>query len=494
MKRKSVVMIQPPLLQSCMDVDIIQRRYWEELEKSIRNIMIKKDLKKDLNEYDRNFTGFIEPNIGLLYVAASLKKAGYEIHYIDAHIKDAKLRNEEQRPIHIDDIKTELQKIPMEEMRLVAISPLTVNFGWAVKIAETVKRLNDKSVIVLGGVHASFDYENIISKYQCIDVVSVGEGEESMCEIAEALYGNGFQPDKLETIKGIAYRKENRMIYTGSRPFISNLDSLPYPAYELLPKEHLGNSLIRVIASRGCSNCCSFCVPSSFFNKLRFREPEKVVDEIEYYYNTYGWKTFMIGDLNFLSNYEYAKTFCNKIIERNMDIVWMCQSRVDLIDKEITQLMYEAGCIMVCLGIESAEQEILNNSNKGIVSDKCMEACKTVKESGINLFTFWVFGLPGETHDSAHSTIKLLRKLLDDKLVDYTHCTVCVPFPGTDLYANPEKYKIRILSYNSDEYWMGCDYLGAGLPVIETEWLSNYEIYAYWQMALAVVAGNLLKN
>lgn len=493
MKKKSIVLIQPPLLKPDMEVDFIQKKYWEVLAESIGGIMRRKGLDKYLNECDRNFSGFIEPNIGLFYVAASLKKNGYDIRYIDAHIEDAKIRNGQKRPISMDDIKAELDKIPADEMNIVAISPLTVNYGWAVKIAQAVKEINKSCLVVLGGVHASFDYENILNRHNCIDIISVGEGEESMVEVADTLFEGDFLLNRLQKIKGLAFRMEGNIVFTGSRPFISDLDSLPYPMYELLPKEYLENFVIRVITSRGCSNNCSFCVPSKFFNKLRFRAPEKVVDEIEYYYNTYGWNVFMIGDLNFLSDYHYAKVFCNELISRNMKIFWMCQSRVDLINEEITRLMYQAGCLMICLGIESAEQEILDNTNKGITLEKCIEACKTVKAAGISLFTFWVFGLPGETHDSAHATIKLLRRLIDEKLIDYTHCTTCVPYPGTDLYNNPEKNKINIISGDFDDYWLGCDYLGAGLPVIETEELSNYEIYAYWQTALAVVAGNLLK-
>ncbi len=251
---------------------------------------------------------------------------------------------------------------------------------------------------------------------------------------------------------------------------------------------------MRVITSRGCSNNCSFCVPSNFFKTLRFRDAFKVVDEIEYHINQHGIITYMIGDLNFLSDYDYAKKICNELIKRKLDIFWMCQSRINLIDKEIIELMRDAGCIMVCLGVESADNMILDNSNKGITVDKTIEAIKTVKNAGINLFTFWVFGLPGETHDSAHKTIKLLRKFLDEDMLDYTHCTVLVPYPGTKIFNNPEKFKTKILSYNYDKYWLGCDYLGAGLPVIETKELSNIEIYAYWQLALAVVAGNLNKQ
>lgn len=483
---KSIVLIQPPLLILDMDVDVIQKGYWRALDKKMQEILKEKNLDIELNKYS-----FIEPNIGLFYVAASLKKSGYNLKYLDLHVQDVKVRGEMNRPISIDEVKSLINDVPRENMNIVAISALTINIGWAIKIAKAVKEKNKNCVVILGGVHASFEYITILKDEECVDIVSVGEGEETMVEVADSLYANGFRLSGLESIKGIAYRKDEKPIYTGERPFINDLDSLPYPLYDLLSREVTDNLLIRVITSRGCSNSCSFCVPSKLFNKLRFRDPVLVVNELEYYHKTYGWKTFMIGDLNFLSNYSYAKKFCEELMNRNLGLFWVCQSRVDLIDKDIVRLMHRAGCIMICLGIESAEQEILNNSKKGIELEKSIAACNTVKEANIKLYTYWVFGLPGETHNSAHATIKLLRKLLDEKLIDYTHCTVCVPFPGTDLYKNPSEHNIKIISDNFDDYWLCCDYLGAGLPVIETEELSSYEIYAYWQMALAVVAGNL---
>ncbi len=490
---KRIILIQPPLLHSNMDVDIIQKKYWAELRNKVSEILKRIDAGKHLTEYKNNFSGFIEPNIGLLYVGGALKKAGYELEYIDFHLKDAEIRTKYDRPINMEDIKIFFDNFTIEDSTLVGISPLTINYNWATKIAKVVKSKNKSTKVVLGGVHVSFEYEKILKNEDAIDFIIVGEGEKSTVELADYLYSYSKNINDLKKIRGIAFKEDGKVCFTGMRDFISDLDSLAYPLYELYPKEYLTNSMIRVITSRGCSNLCSFCVPSNFFNKLRFRNYVNVVNEIEYYYKDHNHTLYMIGDLNFLNDYAYARKFCEEIIKRRLKIFWMCQSRVELIDREITKLMVKAGCIMICLGIESADQNILNASNKNINTEMSINACKIVKEAGINLFTFWVFGLPGETHESAHTTIKLLRKLLDIKLIDYTHCTVCVPYPGTQLFKNPEKFNIQILSNDYNKYWMGCDFLGSDLPVIKTEELSNFEIYAYWQMALAVVAGNLNK-
>lgn len=492
--KKTITLIQPPLLASKTEVDTIQHEYWKVLGESVNRILEERGLANELTRAEKNFTGFIEPNIGLFYVAGALKSNGYPVRYCDFHLMDAEVRNKSNRPIEALDIEKFLQEIPKEELKIVGISMLTVNYNWGIKIAGFIKKIVPAAIIVAGGVHTSFEFEDVLKKRTEIDIVVVGEGEQVMVELVDRLYNNHFNINEISDIKGLAFRKDDEVVYTGKRPFIRDLDELVYPLYELLPKRYVENSVLRVLSSRGCVNQCAFCVPSSFFNTLRLRDPIKVVNELEYYYKSFNCKMFMLGDLNFLNSYKNAKRFCEELIKRELKILWMCQSRVDLVDEEIAALMYKAGCVMVCLGVESANQQILDSSNKNITPEKTINACKTIKEAGLKLFTFWVFGLPGETHNSAHQTIKLLRYLIDQGLIDYTHCTVTVPYPGTPIYRNPESFGIKILTDNFDDYWMGCDFLGAGLPVVRTEELSRYEIYAYWQLALAVVSGNLLKG
>ena len=499
MQGKHILLVQPPLLKSEMDVDCIQKKYWQELTSRILQALIARktetvayEYKESYTHYDQNYTGFVEPNIGLLYIAAQLDEAGHEVRYCDLHLKDAEIRNEGNRPISIEDIENELNNQITEETVIVGISPLTVNYSWAAKIASIVKNINANAIVVLGGVHASFDYERILKEDQAVDVVVIGEGEETIVELAGALSMEGFSDKSLEGIRGIAYRgPRNAVRVTPQRDFIAYLDGLQYPKYDLLPETYQANSIRRVLTARGCNNSCSFCVPSAFFRGLRYRDPVKVVDEIEYFYNVQNCRVFMIGDLNYSSDIEHAGRVCRELIDRELDILWMCQSRVDLINPEIAELMEESGCVMVMLGIESAEQGLLDTSGKNIFVEQSLKACKMVKDAGMLLFTFWVFGLPGETHESAHRSIMLLREMLDKDLIDYTHCTVCVPYPGTRLHENPDDFGIRIVSDNFDDYWMGCDLYGAGPAVLETEELSSIEIYAYWQMALATVAGNI---
>lgn len=487
----SIVFLQPPLLQSKMETDVVQEEYWKVIAESVRKIFIEKGLEEKLYKMKGNFTGFHEPNIGLLYIASILKRKGYDISYFDFHLMDAEIRNEVKRPIALRDMEETLKRCISAETKIVCMSPLTVNCSISLKLAAIIKGINQDTTIILGGPHVTFQYSDILKENPYVDVIVIGEGEDTITELTEVIFKEGLQPDKLQNIKGLAYKSSGEVVYTGKRGRIANLDDLPYPAYELLPEDYLENAILRVITSRGCNNNCSFCVPSKMFQKVIFRDPGKVIDEIEYLTKRFKTKTFMIGDLNFLNDYEYSKRFCQILRERKLDILWMCQSRTDLIDESVAKLMYEAGCVMVCLGIESADENVLDQSNKRITPEGSIGACRIAKDAGLKIFTYWAFGLPGETHDSAFRSIKLLRKLLKEKLIDYTHCTMVVPYPGTPLYNNPDKYGLKILSYDFDQYWLGCDYLGAGVPTVETKELTNWEIYGYWQLAMATVAGNM---
>lgn len=488
--KKKIALIQPPLLDSQMKVDLIQEKYWEVLGKTVEKMYSENNLGSKIPRSKKNFSGFFEPNIGLFYVAGALKKNNFDITYLDFHLYDAKIRGTEDRVINEKDIELLIANSGVLDCKIIGTSPVTVNYHWVEKYAKTIKKLDPSIIISVGGVHAAFDYKKILENKD-IDVVFTGEGEISSVELYNKLFQNNFSKSGLEEIKGIAFiNDKGELVHTGNRKQNTELDSLEYPAYEFLPEEYTSNAIFRVLTSRGCSNNCSFCVPSKMFKIVAFRDPIKVVDEMEYLNKRFGCRTIMIGDLNFLNDVEYSKTFCSELKRRNLNIVWLCQSRTDLIDKSIVAMMKDAGCVMICLGVESADINVLKKNNKNIMPDKSLEACKIVKNAGIKLFTYWAFGLPGETHESAHKTILLMKKMIVEKLIDYSHVTMIVPYPGTPLHKNPKKMGIKILSDDYSKYWLGCDYLGAGLPVAETEELSNYEIYAYWQLAMSIVAGS----
>ncbi|UCH82224.1 MAG: cobalamin-dependent protein [Nitrospiraceae bacterium] len=241
---RDVLLIQPPLLHSNLNTDVIQEAYWKVLKQKVYSIISNMPDSIHLKEHKDNFTGFIEPNICLFYIAGSLRKAGFHLDYLDFHILDSEIRLKDNRAISEKDIE---YKLSDHSCDFVMISPLTVNFHWAVKIAGLCKRINPESITVVGGVHASFEYENILKKYQSVDYVIVGEGELSSVQLLQNL----IRGTDIDSIDGIAYRQNGSVQYTGKPQPIADLDSLPYPDYSLISKEYIGNSMLRVITSRG---------------------------------------------------------------------------------------------------------------------------------------------------------------------------------------------------------------------------------------------------
>lgn len=423
-----------------------------------------------------------EPNIGLLYVASSLESKGYTVELIDFHLLDNLIRQTDNRFLTWEDIRRILMlKVP----KVVGISSITCSIGRALGIAALCKELYPHSPVVLGGIHPTVMAEEIIEKNPCIDFVVQGEGEISLIELMECL-DSGADPKLIQGLV-IRDRRTGRAIRTGRRTLVQDLDILPFPAYHLVPQEI--NLVPRVLSARGCVGNCAFCSPNQFFgNRIRYRSPSKVVDEIELLRREYGCGFFVLGDLTFMARPDYGAKICQEIMLRKLEISWWCQTRVDILTRDRAQLLKAAGCVQVALGIESASQHQLDLSGKKITPNRAIVACQAAKSAGLSVESYWIIGLPGESLETVFATIKMMEWMLMEGLIDVTHISVLVPYPGTNLYNNPHEQGIKILSDQYDEYLMNCDDLGSGVPVYETTILSRYQIYSLWELAQSTAA------
>lgn len=197
-------------------------------------------------------------------------------------------------------------------------------------------------------------------------------------------------------------------------------------------------------------------------------------------------KIFYIGDQSFTANMDYVKNFC--IASKKENLVWSCQTRVNLVNEEIAKTMKNAGCLEVCFGAESYNQKILNLNNKMTKVSEIPKALSICKKKGLNTHTYWLCGLPGESRTSAKKTITAIESLITKKLSDMAGYFIVVPYPGTDIFNNPQKYGIKIISrdfslYKEDQK-----------PVMETEYLKSNEIYDIWKKGLSRIANALEKT
>jgi len=419
-----------------------------------------------------------ETNHGLLYIAAVLKKYNYNVELLDFHLLDISKREEKNDYISRKEIKTILSNKKFEN---VVISCLTMNLHWALLIVKILKQLNPNCFVILGGIHPTFNSVDILIRNKTIDVIVRGEGEITVKELIDKKLNN----ENLEDVLGITYRNsDGKIIENPDRLFIENLDSIPFPAYELLPKNERP-IVFRILTARGCEYNCNFCAPNSFWReKVRYRDYRKVVDEIEYSKNTFKAGYFLLGDLTFFQEVRYEK-LCEEIIDRKLDVKWWCQSRIELITPERASLLRKAGCVQVGLGIENATQSVRNFANKENYISKIETACKYLKNNNINVQGYFMIGLPDEKLSDSIKTIKLIENLIIKKLIDITNISILVPFPGTLIHSNPELFNIKILDNDYSNYCMCVSKFLNPYPVYETKYLSRNEIRSLWELAMA---------
>ncbi|MBT1072633.1 B12-binding domain-containing radical SAM protein [Pelotalea chapellei] len=354
---------------------------------------------------------------GLGYLHATLRKAGF-----DAILANFSGWNDAA-------ISREIRKFQPE---IVAISQWTHNRVASSALARLARRAQQKCLIVMGGAHATFRCNELLIKEPVVDAVILGEGEETLLELAERVAGHSDWLD----VKGLAYLSAGSVVITPSRPPLRDLDQLPFPAFYL--HEHslgIDQNLQAefVISARGCPSACSFCSSPGFWNrKIRFRSPQNVVDEILFLKDTFGLIYFSIRDDTFTADRRRTIEICRLLIERRAHVIWNCQSRVTALDEEILVWMKRAGCECVQLGVESGSSRILQMLDKTITPAQVEHAARLVKHAGINLSVYLISDVPGETEEDISLTIRLMRRIRPDD----GYVSPLAYFPGTRLFDN----------------------------------------------------------
>jgi len=230
-------------------------------------------------------------------------------------------------------------------------------------------------------------------------------------------------------------KKSGEIFYTLPREKIRDLDSLPFPAYDLLPMGRY--PLHRIVSSRGCPYACSWCNSSSLWGQsFRQRSPEMVIEEIKHLLQHYGKKIFVFGDNSLNINLSWLTTLCDLLVQENIRILWSASVRADLMTREVAQKMRKAGCYNVAIGIESANNEILKNMGKATTREKILEGVGYLKEAGIEVLSQYVIGSPGDTLDTIRESIAFAK----NSGCDYINFYTVLPFRGTEQWKYIEKH------------------------------------------------------
>lgn len=372
------------------------------------------------------------PPLGIASIAAYLKERGYSVGLIDALALD----------MTDEDI---CQYIAIHKPKAVGLSALTSMFHRAVILATVIKERFPDVLILIGGQHATIIGEEILKGRECFDLLVYGEGEATVSELMEIYRESGYDKNRLlssllvEQVKGLILKKGNLVVRTQYREPIVDIDSLPFPARDLLPMDKyipLPNQykrlpVVHMVSTRGCSYPCSFCSASAVFGKkVRKKSPERVISEIKHVMERYKAREISFWDDTMTINKNWMMEFCDRIISEKVDITWTCYGHVNTVTKEVLLKMKEAGCFNIFYGYESGDQGLLNTIAKGTTLDKIRQVNQWTKEAGIEIRASFMLGLPGETPELARKTIVFAIELEPD----YAQFSLTTPYPGTTLW------------------------------------------------------------
>jgi anaerobic magnesium-protoporphyrin IX monomethyl ester cyclase len=367
--------------------------------------------------------------LGTLYVAAVLQRAGHEVKFFNGAF------------VSHEQILTEIRDF---DPGFIGIYSTT--FGWekAKKTAADFKEIFHRKVFICAGGPYP-----IAAKEDCLtdagnffDALVYGEGELSTLEIV----GRLERGEALHDVKGIIFRDGGEIITNPERPLIEDLDSLPFPARELLgdsskyippPATYKRKPVAVLMTSRGCNRRCIYCFQIDKDRKsgIRYRSVENVMKEIEYCIQQ-GYREIKFIDDTLAADYDRAMELAKEIKRRKLDFTWFASACVNQVDKPLLQAFREAGCWAILFGAESGVQKNLNAIRKGTTLEQIREAVKSAQAVGLKVSTPFLFGIPGETFEEGLQTIDFAIDL-DPDMANFHAIT---PFPGTYLYDNLAKY------------------------------------------------------
>lgn len=334
--------------------------------------------------------------VGVASLASFLRENGFDVRILDPEVKNL-------------DIKKTVESILSSYPDIVGFSPYTVEIIDAFNIARLIKSERKDIKTVVGGPHASALPIETLNEFSSFDISVIGEGELSFKEIAEGR--------KLSEIKGIAYREGDNIHLNPPRETVVSLNDLPYPAWDLYELNSYGSNVsLPVEPLRGCPYGCIFCY-RTLGRKVRYKNPERIVDEIEYCVNTFGINSFRFLAGTFPLSKSHAMEVCNKILERNLNIKWSASTRVDTIDRELMKKMKESGCEGLAIGVESVDSNLLRLCGKRIEIEDIKRTFKAYSEVGIKAGANFILGLPHETRETISKTKKLALELLNIRAV-----------------------------------------------------------------------------
>ncbi|MFA4955765.1 MAG: radical SAM protein [Candidatus Methanoperedens sp.] len=384
----------------------------------------------------------VTPPLGIAYLASVLEKSGNTVQLLDCIVEGYDSPIKHDGFVHLGLNWQEIEeRICLFSPDMVGISCMfSMMFPEALKVADIAKGIDRNMFVVMGGAHpSSVPYD--VLRYENVDFVVIGEGEETLLELAGALK----KKSDFYGIDGLGYRINGTVTVNPKTGFIKDLDALPFPARHLLPMERyyeIGEShgglkrsrYASIITSRGCPGKCVYCSIHSVWGKSwRPRSPENVLLEIEHLVKEYGIREIHFEDDNLTFDRERSRMIFQGIIDKRLDITWTTPNGVAIwkLDEELLKLMKKSGCYQLNLGIESGNEQVLRQIiKKPLKLEKVGEIVRKIREIGIWTHGFFIIGMPGETKKTMEDTINFATSID----LDSANFFIATPYPGTELY------------------------------------------------------------
>jgi radical SAM superfamily enzyme YgiQ (UPF0313 family) len=327
---------------------------------------------------------------------------------------------------------------------IVGVTCFSPNRFSSLDIVREIKSLLPETLVVAGGIHASFLYDQILRNFDYVDMVVRGEGEETVLELIDFLK-EGVGLDK---IRGLAFRRLSDIVVNEKRGYIKDLDSLPFPTY-IEHFVHFNGKRLRgasIITSRGCSGGCRFCAAPAYWGKPRFRSTQNIIEEISILVNRYGVGFINFMDDTFTENNERVENLCYLLRKKNLNIKWWATGRVNTLNLGILKIMKDAGCVQISVGVESGSQDILDRFGKKTSPEKIADICTAIKALKIRLETCFIVGGPGENEKTIEETKKLMNFIKPDV---FNVSQSLYMFPGTALTV-----EFRQKGFYNEDLWL----------------------------------------
>ncbi|MFH1741404.1 MAG: radical SAM protein [bacterium] len=365
---------------------------------------------------DEMHTIALRPPMDLLYMAGALEKKGVV----------CQIRDYPAIEVSWDSFRRDIVDFQPDALVLSITTPTLSEDLIAARIA---KEINPAIITISKGAHFSQLDLEALEQHPRLDIAIRGEYEETICDLAAE--------EPLSEIPGITHRADGQPVRTPDRPFIADLDRIPFPARHLIDnrlyfRPDTGALQATIVTSRGCPYPCVFCLAGHVAGKkARVRSPENVIAEIRECIDRHGIRDFLFRSDLFTANRKWVLDLCAAIRELGVTISWSCNSRVDTIDEEILDAMKAAGCWLIAFGVESGSPALLEKMRKATNLDVAEQSLRLCRKAGIKSSIYFVIGLPWETRETFEESVRFAKRIDPDFLEVFFG----YPFYGTEFYS-----------------------------------------------------------